>query len=156
MFNLPEAFYTINIIPSISLWNVPIVWLAGVGFVLAVIGFFVANKFKFNFSQTQINNKLLILAFIFWMPIFAISFYNNIYDLKENIIDYQGSLEAKQAMRLCNMEKIHQENGHLCQLFPSLNYAHENFPIGSVIKIPSSSLLPYFSYYFYPDLVIQN
>lgn len=151
MFNLPEAFYTINIIRSIDINEISIVLILGILlFFIIFIIYYIKSSSKLKFN---LNNLILVIIFIFWIPVYLIIFYNNIYDLQENFVEYKNkNVLERHKIRLCNMEKVHSSNGQICQLFSYIELVNDSIPSSSLVKIISSPFIePYLHYYLYPD-----
>lgn len=151
MFSLEEAFYTINLIPGIYIKGMPIALIIGCLFLLSAFFLFIRKKTK-NF-----NPAFLSIALIFWLPLFFISFYNNFYDLFENISISQKNISEKQFIRLYNMEKTHLKNGPMREIDQFIQFVFQTIPKHSKIKIITSDFLkPYLDYFLYPQFSQNN
>jgi len=148
LFDQPETFYTINFIPGIKYGKYDAIFLLGtILIILSVLIFLIFRK-----NKTKMNNYLIIFFFIFWMPLYANLFYNNVYDFKENIDLLNSSDREKRQERLCNMEKRQTGGGYYCNLFKYLEFIKNKLPANSeydLVVFQGSEV--YFNYYLFPD-----
>lgn len=144
----PEIFQSINFIPGFEYRSVPVLFiLAGLWLFCLLILFFINKKIKkFNFSLA-----ILALTLVFWLPLYANSFYNNLYDLSDNWQYYSGDNYSRQKFRLCQIDKNQNLGETWCNIFALIDLAKNIIPQGANLKIITNDFTqPYLVYFFYP------
>jgi len=156
IFDQPEVFYTINIISGIIYKNISIsLILSSVLFLLCLLVVF--RKRKSSFINNNFCRIILFLFLIFWTPLYINFFYNNIYDFIENYQSAKYDIAGKRIIRLCNIDHRQNLNGSACQLLSYINYAKNNLPDKTSVKIISSpSINTYLNYYTFPYFNIND
>jgi len=152
----PEAFLTINMIPGILYNSVSFTRVFGAIFV-ALILLMVFLRRKSKSINENFNNIIIVFFAIFWTPLFINFFYNNIYDLSENLQYSKHDISGKRIIRLCNIDHRQNLGGTFCKLFSFITYSKNNLPQKTEVKlITSPSLNPYLHYYLYPYFTFNN
>lgn len=143
----PEVLSTINIIQGYLYKNVPLLWIIGGIFIFAIF-VLVILKIKFDILKRNFTNIIIFIILIFWLPLFINFFYNNVYDVKENLEMFKHDVSGRRIIRYCNMDHRQGLNGEFCDLMPFIKIIKETIPEKSTIKISSKlGMSPYFYYY---------
>ncbi|MFH1523129.1 MAG: hypothetical protein ABIE43_04935 [Patescibacteria group bacterium] len=155
--NKPELFYTINLIPGIIYNNYSLtLWLGGISIILLIFVFLIIKKIKL--VSIKFNRIIIYLFLLLWSPLFINFFYNNIYDLIENITYSRYSTEGKRIVRLCNIDNRGNTGGLACKMFSFIKFSEKNLERNSKIKLLTGSpfLDAYFRYYLYPNFSLTE
>lgn len=152
--NQPEIFSTINFIPPVYYNNKPVTLMIGAIFIFAALGLiFFKSKLPF-LKQYHVNKILLVVMVIFWSPLYAVSLYNNIYDLKENLDIYKLNNQGKRVVRFCNMGFYQGVGDVACKFLSFTTLIKNSLPHNSSYKL---LILPgfetNFNYFLYPDFL---
>ncbi len=145
----PEGFSTINIIQGFLYKDIPVLWIIG-GIFILVIFILLILKIKISVLRKNFTNILIFTALIFWSPLFINFFYNNVYDLKENLDLFKQDTMSKRITRYCLADKYQGLNGEFCSLIPFIEIIKETIPKKSTIKI--ASRVGNSAYFYYYDL----
>ncbi len=149
-FDQPEAFFTINYIPGFFIEKIPLTIMIGTVFVLCFL-------FFYFFKTKKKNNFFIFLILVFWMPVYAIYFYNNFYDIAENLKIIKRENSVKRILRICNMERYYSNSSAYCRIFSFVDIMGSALPYGTEVKLLTSPYLsPYVQYYLYPYLKFND
>ena len=156
LFDQPEIFSTINIIPGIAYKNISIALFFG-GFLILFCLLFFFLKRKSKIIDKNFNNIIFILFLIFWTPLFVNFFYNNTYDFIENFEYAKYDISGKRILRYCNMDNRQGLSGLSCMMFSFFTFSKNNIPEHSKVKLLASpNTAAYFYYYLYPYFKITK
>lgn len=152
--NQPEIFSTINFIPPVYYNNKSVTLILGVIFVFVALGLiFFKNKLPL-LKNYQTNKILLVVIVIFWLPLYAVSLYNNIYDLKENLDIYKFNIQSKRVVRFCNMGFYQGAGDVACKFLSFTTLIKNSLPHNSSYKfLTLPGFETNFNYFLYPDFV---
>ena len=152
--NQPEIFSTINFIPPVYYNNKPVTLMIGIIFIFVSLSLiFIKNKIPL-FKKYKINKILLVVMIIFWLPLYAVSLYNNIYDLKENLDIIKFNTQAKRVIRFCNMGFYQGAGDVTCKFLSFITLIKNSLPLDSSYKLLTfSGFETNFNYFLYPDFV---
>ncbi|MDP2709023.1 MAG: hypothetical protein Q8O93_03185 [bacterium] len=155
--DLPEMMYTINLIPAINLGPFSLTSAAGL---LLICSASAAALFYFknNYSDEKKFKHIIIgLTAAAFLPLYLNFFYNNIYDLAENLNGLKYSASSKRVLRLCNMDNRQNLNGIYCRLFSFSTFVRNNLPPGQNVRLLAApELTGFLKYYLYPDYKIAD
>ncbi len=150
--NQSEAFFTINLVPSISYNQFNFVLLVGFFFIFVLFILFFLKK-RIRFINVYFNNLFLIITFIFWLPLYIIFTYNNLHDAKENYSYIERRLKHshKKIIRYCNLGFAMGDGDNWCKLLTFINFVKREVEEKKSVFILSRDIyLPYLVYDLYP------
>ena len=152
--NQPEIFSTINFIPPVYYNNRPLTLILGVIFVFVALWLIFFKSKLPLLKKYQTNKILLVIMVIFWLPLYAVSLYNNIYDLKENLDINKFNTQSKRVVRLCNMGFYQGAGDVACKFLSFTTLIKNSLPHNSSYKLLTlSGFETNFNYFLYPDFV---
>jgi hypothetical protein len=114
---------------------------------------FIKNKIPF-LKKYATNKILLAVAAIFWLPLYGVSLYNNIYDLKENLDIYKFNTQLKRVSRLCNMGFYQNTGDVACKFLSFTTLIKNSLPEHSSYKLFTlPGFETNFHYFLYPNFL---
>lgn len=155
-----EAFYTAHIIPGKLINDYSLTLVIGGIFFTSI--FILILLYKINFFSGKIfkNEYLIILALIFWIPLYSENTHNNVLDARANydLVESGASIEDKRVLRYCNLEKAHSINDRWCNLPYYVNFIKIKIPVGSRVFLipPSDNYTPHLRYHLFPEIKIVD
>lgn len=152
--NQPEIFSTINFIPPVYYNNRSVTLMTGVIFIFFVFGLvFTKNRISL-LKKYETDKIILILIILFWLPLYGVSLYNNIYDLKENLDIYKLNTQGKRVVRLCNMGFYQGTGDVACKFLSFTTLIKNSLPHNSSYKLLTlPGFETNFNYFLYPDFL---
>jgi len=155
--DLPELFYTINLIPGINFGTLTLTLISGLFLLLAGLIIFLFFYFK-KLGEKKYQTILFSLIAVAWLPLYLNFTYNNLYDLSENLKALKFSDPSKRILRMCDMDNRQNLGGVYCRLSSFFTFIKNNLSAGSEVELLTSPGLDgFFNYYLYPDYkIIDN
>jgi hypothetical protein len=160
--DLPEAFYTINLLPGILMPTkkfglLTLALIIGAFFIIACLAVFFIFYFRKNLGSKKYYSILLGLIAAVWLPLYLNFSYNNVYDLTENLSWLKYSVSAKRILRTCQMDNRQNLGNIYCRLFSFFTFTKNSLPVGTNVQLLTSPGLDgYFDYFLYPNYKIVN
>lgn len=152
--NQPEIFSTINFIPPVYYNNKSATLILGIIFIFTALGLiFFRSKIPI-LKKYEAKKILLVIVIIFWLPLYAVSLYNNIYDLKENLDIYKLNIQGKRVVRFCNMGFYQGAGDVACKFLSFITLIKNSLPHNLSYKLLTlPGFETNFNYFLYPDFV---
>lgn len=143
------ALYTINTIGKLWFHNYSVLEILGLTF-LVLVGVWVGLVFWKGW-QDKLLNGLLILAMLFWLPLFINTFGRDVYMLRENFGNFNQDPVLKKIDQFYQLESQQNLSGFISGIIFFISEFEKVATPDSLVKVISSgSQEVYFHYHLYP------
>lgn len=145
----PELLSSINVILSPVFFGISLVTLIGVLLVSSIV-------LLILFKKKNTNNIIIGSIIVFWLPLFAHFFYNNILEIRQTFFMVNEPYHEQVRWRYCSIDYHQHLGGSLCQVQKFSEFIHQNIPEGSQIAFASNPVALYLEYQLVDRYMISN